>query len=476
MGTPNTCQPPEDRRDTLGPLEAAYFKSVTISSIATDARGVIQVFNAGAERMLGYAAADVVGKITPADLSEPEELIARAMSLSAELGTSIAPGFEALAFKASRGIEDVYDLTFFRNDGSRLPARVSVTALRDARDMILGYLLIGTDDTARKRLEAEREKLDQLVRSQEVALRRKDTELETANRMNAEILANLPRELGSPARPVALVVEDDDKAAALIRVQLEAEGFRVLGAASAESALLLAVQQPLSLITLDILLPEMDGWEFLARIRQEPALQRVPVVIVSIAPDGRKGFSLGATAVMQKPVTRQELHDALVDLGLAPIAEGRALTVLVVDDDPRAVELIAARIAGLASNVLRAYGGREAIAAARREIPDLIVLDLVMPKVNGFDVVEALHDTPETAQIPILVVTGKEITADDRARLNGCVTTIVEKAVFNPGRFTAEVRRALSGRQAAVRDRTTNSAGFSWGTENRARLESPTPR
>ena len=662
--------------------------------------------------MLGYAAADVMNKITPADISDPQEVIARATALSVELGTPITPGFEALVFKASRGIEDIYELTYIRKDGSRFPAVVSVTALRDAQDAIIGYLLIGTDNTARKQVEEERMKLDQRLRDQhfytrsliesnidalmttdprgiitdvnkqmealtgctrdeligapfknyftdparaeaginrvltegkvtnyeltarardgtltvvsynattfhdrdrrlqgvfaaardvtelkrfEQTLQQKNVELEDASRMKSEFLANMSHELRTPlnaiigfsevlqgrpdgrddrqaarlhrrhlqqrqapaladqrhprpvqgrsrqddarpragagvrrcsptacrssgrrrppasirleldarrrtsarsqadtrkvkqivynllsnavkftaeggqvtlragrvpradvgqlsgrvdgphlpARPTtssrefleisvtdsgigispegleqlfqpfsqidsglarkfegtglglamvkllaelhggtvavesavgegscftvwlplrapeergtarqserrphcrhrrrltgartALVVEDDFKSAELIRVQLEAEGFHVLHAATAEAALVLAVQQPLALITLDIMLPNMDGWEFLGRIKQVPALRRVPVVIISIVADRDKGFALGAAAVMQKPISRQELYESLVDLGLFPLSHGQTLKVLVVDDDP----------------------------------------------------------------------------------------------------------------------------------------------
>ena len=147
-----------------GELQRAIFNSENFSSIATDAKGVIQIFNVGAERMLGYSAIDVMNKITPADISDPQEVIARAEALSIELGTPIAPGFEALVFKASRGIEDIYELTYFRKDGSRFPAIVSVTALRDAQDAIIGYLLIGTDNTARKLIEAEQVQLSQRLR------------------------------------------------------------------------------------------------------------------------------------------------------------------------------------------------------------------------------------------------------------------------------------------------------------------------
>ncbi len=820
IGTDNTARKQaEEALLKAGALQSAIFNSANFSSIATDAQGVIQIFNVGAERMLGYPAVEVVNKITPADISDPEEIVARASALSIEFAMPIAPGFEALVFKASRGIEDIYELTYFRKDGSRFPAVVSVTALRDAQDAIIGYLLIGMDNTARKQVEEERTKLDQRLRDQhfytrsliesnidalittdprgiitdvnkqtemitgctrdeligapfknyftdsrraeaginqvltqgsvrnyeltvrsrdgkltevsynattfhdrervlqgvfaaardvtdlklfEQALQLKNAELEDASRMKSEFLANMSHELRTPlnaivgfsevlrdglvgeltdqqrgfigdifgsgkhllslindildlskveagkmmldlepapvaalcanslsiirekaaardirlemdapaelgllqadARKVkqilynllanavkftaegghvmlaasrvpsaevgqlngswrgrgfplaktastefmkfsvtdsgigitaegmerlfkpfsqidsglarkfegtglglamvkiltelhggsvavesavgegsrftvwlpvqplessavatvrtpserqtaptageriALVVEDDFKSAELIRVQLEAEGFKVLHAASAEAGLVLAMQHSLSLVTLDIMLPNMDGWDFLNCFKQEEALRRIPVVIISIVADRNKGFALGAAAVIEKPISRQELYESLVDLGLFPLTEDRPLKVLIVDDDPKAVELIAVRILGLVKTVVRAYGGAEAIELARRELPDLIVLDLMMPDVNGFDVVAALSQQGETANIPVLVVTAKRITADDRAKLQGNVATIMEKSDFDRDRFTGEVRRAMSGR------------------------------
>jgi len=168
IGTDNTARKQaEEALLKAGALQRAIFNSANFSSIATDAKGVIQIFNVGAERMLGYTAAEVMNKITPADISDSQEVIARAKELSVELGTPITPGFEALVFKASRGIEDIYELTYIRKDGSRFPAVVSVTALRDAQDAIIGYLLIGTDNTARKLVEAEQKKLDQRLRDQQ---------------------------------------------------------------------------------------------------------------------------------------------------------------------------------------------------------------------------------------------------------------------------------------------------------------------
>ena len=279
----------------------------------------------------------------------------------------------------------------------------------------------------------------------EVKLRAAEDAHGSLARPPAEVRADV-----SPVARVALVVENDVRSAELIGVQLAAEGFTVLHAASAEDALPMAARQPLSLIALDVLLPGMDGWEFLGCIRQVPALRRVPVVIISMVADRNRGFALGGAAVMQKPISRAELCDALGELGLFPLLHGQTLTVLVVDDDPKGVELIAVRMRGLASTVLRAHGGREAIDAARRELPDLIVLDLMMPEVNGFDVVEALKDNPDTARIPVLVVTARKITAEDRATLNGYVLTIMEKTAFDHDRFRAEVRRAMSLHKAAV--------------------------
>src|SRR5208283_2105076 len=168
IGTDNTARKQaEDALLKAGALQNAIFNSENFSSIATDEKGVIQLFNVGAERMLGYTAIEVVDKITPADISDPQEVVARAIALSLELATTITPGFEALVFKASRGIEDIYELTYIRKDGSRFPAVVSVTALRGEDGGIIGYLLIGTDNTARKQVEAEQKLLDQRLRDQQ---------------------------------------------------------------------------------------------------------------------------------------------------------------------------------------------------------------------------------------------------------------------------------------------------------------------
>lgn len=244
---------------------------------------------------------------------------------------------------------------------------------------------------------------------------------------------------------LALVVEDDDMAAELIRAQLDADGIEVLRARSAEEALKLAAERKPDLFTVDILLPGMDGWELLTRLKQDTQLSGIPVVIISIVADSGKGLSLGATKVLQKPYNRLELTQALATLDFAR-ADGGQAVILVVDDDPRSVELFAAHLAQGNYRVLRASCGAEGLALARAEHPDLIVLDLMMPEMTGFEVVERLKDDPATAAIPVLIVTAKTITAEDRQTLNGHVLRIMEKAEFNRGRFINEVRRALRRR------------------------------
>ncbi len=198
----STRKQAEEALRKAGALQSAIFSSANFSCIATDALGVIQIFNVGAERMLGYTAAEMVNQVTPADISDPEELIARAMALAAEHETDIAPGFEALAYKASRGMEDIYELSYIRKDGTRLPALVSVTALRSNDQTIIGYLLIGTDNTARKLAEAERFQLDKSLQIKAIELEAARSTADKANLAKSEFLSSMSHELRSPLNAI----------------------------------------------------------------------------------------------------------------------------------------------------------------------------------------------------------------------------------------------------------------------------------
>ena len=247
------------------------------------------------------------------------------------------------------------------------------------------------------------------------------------------------------ALPLALVIEDDDRVADLIAAQLHAEGYTVMRAATAEEGLVRAAKRRPQLITLDIFLPAMDGWEFMRRLKADPRLADTPVVIISVSQDLGRGIALGARRVLQKPFVRGELIATLA--GLVDVrSNGTPARVLVVEDNVKAVELLAAVLEAEGYRVQRAYSGAEAIKAAHSARPDLVILDLTMPEGSGFEVVQALRDCEQTARIPILALSAKDLTAEDHARLNGAVSAIVKKSSFGRGELLAELRRALPKR------------------------------
>jgi CheY-like chemotaxis protein len=295
----------KDRR-TRGPLRSgalqnAILDSTGFSSIATDEKGVIQFFNAGASRMLGYAAAEVVNTFTPADLADPVEAIERASALSLEFGAAIAPGFEALVFKSLRGIEDTYAMTWVRKDGSRFPAVVSVSALHDPKGQIAGYLLLATDDTARKKIEAQ-------VRGAEV--RRADEKRQAHLRPPTR-----------PERCTLLYVEVQPQPASPELVEQLIAGrtdVLLLRAASMDLGLELARTARPEVILLNVDLPGIGALEFMNRVRADPAMQSTPILAlganaapVAIAKAVEAGFFEYLTQPMKAEAFMGALTDAL---------------------------------------------------------------------------------------------------------------------------------------------------------------------
>ena len=790
-----------------GALQSAIFNSANFSSIATDEKGVIQIFNVGAERMLGYTAAEVMNKITPADISDPQEVIARAKALSAELGTRIAPGFEALVFKASRGIEDIYELTYIRKDDSRFPAIVSVTALRDEQGEIIGYLLIGTDNTARKQVEAERLVLDQRVRDQQFYTRsliesnidalittdprgiitdvnkqmealtgctrdeligapfkdyftdperaeagiklvlgeskvtdyeltararngqetvvsynattfhdrdrklqgvfaaardvterkRYEQSLEQANRAKSVFLANMSHELRTPLnailgysemlqeeaverkldgfsddlekingagkhllalindildlskieagkmemflehfdvggmidevastiRPMVkknantlyiecapdlgamradqikvrqglfnllsnaakfthdgsvtlhagrevmdgsewivfrvtdtgiglsaeqivklfqdvtqadasttrkfggtglglaltrrfcqimggdvtvhsvpgegsvftiklpavvselrpetateltgaeagiaspdgesnervlpnencvLVIDDDPVQRDLIDRFLSMEGFCVRTAAGGEAGLRLAGQLRPVAITLDVMMPDMDGWSVLSALKSDAALRDIPVIMLTMVDDPERGFTLGAADYATKPVDRAHLAQILKKY----TCPHPPCPVLMVEDDPATREVTRSILEKEGWRVSEAENGRVALECMERERPSLILLDLMMPEMDGFEFADRVRRHREWRSIPIVVLTAKDISAEDRRRLNGSVETILRKAIDSREALLNQVRDLVA--KSAARQKSEEHA------------------
>ncbi|MDP3190877.1 MAG: PAS domain S-box protein [Rhodoferax sp.] len=523
IGTDNTARKAaEEALHKAGALQKAIFDSANFSSIATDAKGVIQIFNVGAERMLGYTAAEVMNKITPADISDPQEVIARARSLSVELDRNISPGFEALVFKATRGIEDIYELTYIRKDGSRFAAVVSVTALRDAQQNIIGYLLIGTDNTARKQVEAERARLDLVLQNKNVELERARRLADHANQAKSDFLSSMSHELRSPLNAIlgfAQLLESGTPApsgtqAASVGQILKAGWYllelinEILDLALIESGRLSLSLEPTSLQ--DVLqdceamiapLAEQKG----VRIKFAPVdhacfvladrtrLKQVLVNLLSnaikynrpggtaeltyqlYAPgrlrisvrDSGEGLSAAKMEQLFQPFNRLgqetgaeegtgiglvvsrrlvELMDGeigvtssvgvgsvfwfeldaasepklafdaqtVVDLP-APLAlsDGQVHTVLYVEDNKANMALVEQLVARRAD--LRLLGAEDAmrgIAMARAHQPDVIVMDINLPGINGMQALAILQDDSATRHIPVLALSANAMPRD----------------------------------------------------------------
>jgi len=240
-------------------------------------------------------------------------------------------------------------------------------------------------------------------------------------------------------RPLVLIVEDDSAGRHLLTTMLAREGFAVAAASNGEEALRMAQELKPCAITLDILMPEMDGWQVLSHLKQNPSLADIPVVLVSVLDEPERGYLLGATDYMVKPVDRRKLVDRLRQICHSTIHH-----VLVVDDDAGTRKSLRKALEQEGTSVTEAENGLTALRLLAANIPDAIVLDLLMPEMDGFDFLDELRQRPEFIDIPIVVLTARDLTADDRQRLHGTVERILHKSErSNTLRATARLLRSL---------------------------------
>ncbi len=244
---------------------------------------------------------------------------------------------------------------------------------------------------------------------------------------------------------LVLVVEDDPRAVKLLSTYLFEEGYTIEVASDGEEGLKKARALHPAVVALDILLPKVDGWEFLTRIKADPETRGIPIIILSVVEERGKGFALGAVDYLTKPFQREELIAALRRISISTRLRDPAAKVLAIDDDPMALELVRAIGEAEGYRVLSATGGEEGVALAKAELPALIILDLIMPEVDGFAVVDQLGDDPTTRAIPIVILTNKQLTTGEKNRLNGRISHMAQKGEFRRANFVDLVNR-LAGR------------------------------
>jgi DNA-binding response OmpR family regulator len=240
-----------------------------------------------------------------------------------------------------------------------------------------------------------------------------------------------------------LVIEDDRRSAELLQLYLEDAGYRVAVARDGVDGLDLARRIAPTAVVLDVLLPRLNGWDVLARLKRDPDTAAIPVVVVSMLDERGAGFALGAAEYLVKPVHHEELLRAVTRC-VAPPAGGR--TVVAIDDDPVELDLVEAVLGPQGWSVIRALGGEEGVRVVARERPAVVLLDLLMPDVDGFEVVERLRADPRVADVPIVVLTSKDMTAADCERLRGRISVLARKGTFRQDQLADVVRRLGAGR------------------------------
>ena len=253
--------------------------------------------------------------------------------------------------------------------------------------------------------------------------------------------ATTPMRDGRSAAGSVLVVEDDRRSADLMRVYLDGAGYTVSITGDGLEGLEMVRRLSPRAVILDILLPGLSGWDLLTRLKADPATAAIPVVIASMLDERGAGFALGASEYLVKPIDREALLDALGRCVAPP--KGKR-TVVVIDDDPLDLELVEAVLAPVGWTVLCATGGEEGVELVRRERPSVVLLDLLMPDVNGFEVVERLRADPSVVDVPIVVLTSKEITPADHERLAGRISFLAQKGTFQPAELIDLVGRVAS--------------------------------
>ncbi|MFN0157119.1 MAG: response regulator [Bacteroidota bacterium] len=255
---------------------------------------------------------------------------------------------------------------------------------------------------------------------------------------------NRPRNTGE--KPLALIVEDVPQASELLRMHIESAGYRVELARDGAEAVDMAKRLRPSVITLDLMLPIKDGWQVLKELKRHPLCKHIPIIIVSIIDEKSIGFSLGAVDYFVKPVNKEDLLSALNRVHILPKPDERRPTVLVIDDDRAATDLIQVILENEGYKVLKSFQGRDGVELAAREHPDLIILDLIMPEVSGFNVAYQLKQIPATRSIPIIVLTSMEMDMDTQIQLGNYVSGLMSKSSFTKKDLLREISNIESPR------------------------------
>ncbi len=249
-------------------------------------------------------------------------------------------------------------------------------------------------------------------------------------------------------RNLVLVIDDDATVRDLMCRHLAHDDIEVLTAASGEEGLALARERRPGVITLDVLMPGLDGWAVLQQLKADPDLAGIPVVMVTILDDRNRGYALGAADYLNKPINREQIRAVVARF----VAQAAGARVLVVEDDEATRSMLRRLLVSEGCLVTEAGNGRHALERMAEGLPDLILLDLMMPEMDGFEFLGALRADPAHADIPVVVVTAADLTAEDHARLNGGVEHILQKSALDRDSLIAEVRRLVDGFAGAATD------------------------